>query len=646
MTGTPPGPPPCPAYIGPSSPTGVSVDTDFIRRSVTASDLAALRATVYQSTHDPVLARLGPVAALAPEQRQELVERCTHLIATQLDSWPSRTPDDAEMRHIMDLILGKETSDGDFVVRRGVLAFEDHPFQWMWPDRRHTVPEGFEVAIVGAGLSGLAMGVQLQLLGIPYVIYERRHEMGGTWSRHTYPDIRVDTASVTYEYSFEKLYPWSEYFARGPEVRGYIEHVARKWGVLEHVAVDHDLQSATFDETTDTWHLVLRRSGGGTVTRSANALVTAMGVFANPRHFDAPGLSEFEGAIVHPTRWPADLDLSGKRVAVIGNGSTGVQLLAPVAEQSASVHVFQRTAQWISPRTKYGQPMEPEVRWLFEHVPGYWNWTRFTSIMNLFSSEDDFLTEDPDWKAQGGLVSEKSDQLRAFLTGYIKAQTDGRPELYERLIPDYPPMLRRPVVDNGWYRALTRDNVELVTDPIARFTPRGILTADGRERAVDVVVTATGFDVVKFLWPARFTGVGGVDLHQRWAEEDPRAYASLMVPGFPNFFMLYGPNSQPVGGGVSLPNWYVIWSSFVAQCLTTLIDERLTRAEVTEAAFWAYNERLDAEGAKLALVTDETSRPKNYYVNESGRIQVNCTLRTADFYSYVHRPDRDDIKYS
>ena len=357
---------------------------------------------------------------------------------------------------------------------------------------------------------------------------ERRSDSGGTWTIHRYPDVRVDTASITYEFAFEKLYQWSEYFGPGADVRQYLEHVSKKYGVFQNTRFNCDMKRATFDETTNVWTLEVE-TPDGMETLTANAIISASGLFANNRVPRFAGQDEFAGQILHPSRWPADADLTGRRVAIIGNGSTGVQLLKPIARDAEQVFVFQRTPQWISPRAKYGQKLEPEVRWLVDNFPGYWHWWRYAALATLFQTHG-FVLPDRDWQEQGGKVNPMNDKLRETLTAYIKAETGGRQDLIDRLIPDYAPFSRRPVVDNGWYRALTRDNVELVTDDIERFVRDGIQTADGTLREVDTIITATGFDIVKFLWPAHYVGKGGRDLHATWSMADgPRAYLSMMV---------------------------------------------------------------------------------------------------------------------
>lgn len=624
----------------------VAVDSNFIRRAVEACDLAALRAALCQASGDPELEKLGPVAGLGPEDHARLIERCIHLLETQLDSYTLRVPSDEELRRLMDLVLGVPTEEGHFEIRKKFLAFEPFPFLHAREAGALPIPEDFEVAIIGAGLSGIAAAVQLERLGIPYVIYERLEEVGGTWSLNKYPDVRVDTLSITYEYSFDDHYPWPQYFASGAEVREYIEFMARKYGVFDHIRLGHALETADFDEATSTWRLKLRRSDGSCEDRTVRAIVSAAGLFSTPKVPDIPGAESFEGKLLHPTEWSEELDVKGKRVAIIGNGSTGVQLLAPVAVEADYVHVIQRTPQWISPRMNYGRAVEPEVQWLFDHVPGYWNWCRYTSIIGLFTWHEDFLIPDREWERKGGHITQKSEELRDFLIGYIKEEVGGREDLIEKLIPDHAPMVRRPVVDNGWYRALTRENVELVAGEIARITPTGIETAGGRHLEVDLIVVATGYRVDQYLWPTEYHGEGGVNLRAQWDADSPRAYLGIMVPRFPNLFIMYGPNSQPVSGGVSLPSWMQIWSAYIGQCLLALVDEDCSRVAVTERAFKEHNARLDEEASGLAFITDKGSVEKNYYVDAAGRLLVNTPFETRDLYPMMARPDRDEVEFS
>jgi 4-hydroxyacetophenone monooxygenase len=600
------------------------VDRDYIRRAIELADLNAVRLALYQNTGDPALAALPLAPQMSEDQRDMLKQQAVDWLLVNASPARLPEPDEAKLRELMSLATGEELGDLEFEARREQTAFKQFPFLAQWEGEKPEIPADFNVVIVGSGFSGVVMAVQCKQLGIAYTVIEKGDEPGGTWNINRYPDVRVDTISLTYELSFEKDWRWSEYFGRGEEVRAYINHVSRKFGVYDNTRFNHALTAANFDEAKAKWLLEVD-APGGPQRMEASVLVTATGLFANPKIVDFPGRDAFKGEIVHPARWPADLSLEGKRVAVIGNGSTGIQMVGAVAEQAAHTCVFQRTPQWISPRDKYGQPMESEVHWLMDNFPGYWNWARYMAGAPLFDTHA-LVCTDPEWQAKGGKVNPVSDAMRGDLAAYIERETGGRRDIIERVLPDYAPMSRRPVVDNGWYRALTRDDVELVTDPIERFSESGIVTAGGKERPLDVIVTATGFEVVKYLWPAKFHGRQGIEVHDMWDQADgPRAWIGAMVPGFPNMFMLYGPNSQPVSSGPAQSTWFTIWSAFIGRCLMKMLRERASTIEVTREAYEDYNKALDIEAQNLVMMTKEGGIEKNYYVdNEHGRVLVNA----------------------
>lgn len=625
---------------------GVKVGRHFIRRAIELADLDAVRISLYQMTGDRSIADLPVAKSLSSEQRELLVGKAVDwLEANASPDMPPEPPAD-KLRELMTLATHRDMSDLEFEARRDLPGFRTYPFAIEWDGEKPEIPEGFRVAIIGSGPSGIAAAVQCRILGVPFVVLERQAGAGGTWIINRYPEIRVDTPSITYEFSFEKRYPWKEHFGRGEDVRTYLEHVSRKYGVLENTRFCHDLKRATFDEGTDTWTLDIE-TPDGLEQLKANVVITACGTFANAKLPDFAGMDDFKGQIVHPSRWPQDLDLSGKRVALIGNGSTGVQMLGAVAKEAAQVYTIQRTPQWISPREKYGAPMEEEVTWLVNNLPGYWNWWRYMATAALFDIHS-LQVPDPEWQAKGGKVNPANDQLREMLTGYIKHETGGDQDLIDKLIPDYAPFSRRPVVDNGWYRALTRDNVELVCGSVTRLTPDGIEMADGRRIDVDLIISATGFEVVKYLLPARYIGRGGQDLHEMWdAGDGPRAYRSMMVPGFPNLFMVYGPNSQPLSGGTGLPAWYLLWASFAGQCMMRMLREGKTRVEVKQQAHADYNVALDKEAANLLQLTPEGGVERNYYVNnQHHRLQVNAPWQSPDFHRMCAVVDWEDLELS
>lgn len=612
------------------TPTGAGVDPDFVRRAVDLAESNALRVALYQATGDSglleyrqttVVQRKGALEKLSivDEDVPALKEKVVRYLLEHPSGVPEVIPSDAELKSLLGLFLGSEVTEEFVRAQRALVGFDDYPYftnEWRQGGKAE-IPQGFVVAIIGSGFSGVATGVQLDLLGIPYVIYERRHEVGGTWSINRYPGVRVDTLSASYQLGFMKRYPWREHFEPGAGVRQYIEDAAREHGVLDHVRFDHDVTSMTWDEETARWNLEITRAGK-VIRTSANVVVSGTGLFATPNLPDFPGVENFGGDILHTTQWPDGYPLEGKSVAVIGNGSTGVQLVPTVAKLAKRLSVFVRTPQWVSPREYYGDPIEPEHQWLLSAMPYYWHWERYLwSVANMGTIVANIFFRDPEWQAKGGLVSEGNDRLRAALIDFVKEQTGGQKDLYERLIPDYPPWSRRMIVDGGWYSTLTEDHVELVTDPIDHLEADAIVTASGERHQADLIISASGFRVTKYMYPITVRGRAGLDLHRHWeaSELGPRAFLSMMIPKFPNLFVMYGPNSQ---GGAPFPANMELWARYVAELLMELIGGGHRVFDVKEDVFEEHNRVLDERTSRMVFMD---AGDRNYYVY-NGRVQV------------------------
>lgn len=624
----------------------------FIERAVECADTNALRMALYQATRDAEIAAITPERAFGPttdaivfsdEDTALIRAKAVEYLLTEPDESALPVPSRDEIVELLEMAEARSLAPDDLIMRHKLPAFSDLPYQAQWHGEK-VIPEGYHVAIVGAGFAGIAMGVQLANLGVPFTIYERRAEVGGVWSINTYPDVRVDTVSFTYEYAFEKKYPWTEYFARQSDVRAYIDHVAHKYGVYEHIRFGSDITQARFDEPTQRWTLTVQ--GEESVTEvEANVVVAASGVFATPRELSVEGVSDFTGQIVHTARWNEDVEYAGKKVAVIGNGSTGVQLLSKIAEKAESVTVYQRTPQWISPRTNYGVPISDELQWLIQKMPFYWNWNKYVAGLATIDLRN-VLMPDAEWIANGGQISKRNDMLREILVGYISAQVDGRQDLIDKLVPDYPPMTRRPVVDNNWYASLTRNNVELVTTPIARMTDTAIVTSDGEARETELVIAAVGFQTEKYIWPTQYFGLGGVTLEDVWTAQGAQAHLGMTVPGFPNMFMLYGPNSQPAASGAGLPVWFEVWTGYIAECIVGMLEKGRASMVIRKDAFDEYNEQLHEEAKKLIYLMPNSAMEKNYYVNEFGRLQMNAPWNGEKYYELCEKPDESHYDFT
>jgi 4-hydroxyacetophenone monooxygenase len=485
------------------------------------------------------------------------------------------------------------------------------------------------VVVIGAGMSGLLAAVRLGEAGYPYVVVEKNAGVGGTWFENTYPGARVDVGSHFYCYSFEPSDHWTEYFARQPELLAYFERVARDHGVLDHVRFGTEVLGATWDDEAGTWTVHL--DDGSALT--ARAVISAVGLLSRPHVPDVPG--DFDGPAFHTARWDHDVDLTGKDVVMVGAGATGFQVAPAIADTVRSLTVIQRTAQWMFPNPGYHDPVGPGARWALANLPFYARWFRF---LIMFPGTDTGLVAaqvDPSWEDQEHSVSEINDLVRTMFTEWIVSQVEGRPDLVEKVVPTYPPTGKRTLQDNGsWLRTLTRDNVDLVRAGVSRLEPGGVVDSDGVTHPADVVIWATGFRANDYLAPMRVVGRGGVDLRDSWGTR-PRAHLGVSVPGFPNFFMLYGPGTNLASGG-SIILATECETSYVMGCLALLGDGRAS-VEPTQAAYDAWYEKCQAELRMTVWASPHIEH--NYYTNDDGEVHVLNPFRIVDYWTWTRRPD-------
>ena len=381
------------------------------------------------------------------------------------------------------------------------------------------------VAIVGAGMSGICMATTLLEAGVTDVtIYEKADEVGGTWRDNTYPGLSCDVPSRFYQFTFAKKPDWTHLFSPGTEIQTYFRGVADRYGLRERIRFGTQITEATFDDPR--WRI--RTSAGGEQT--VDFLISATGILREPRYPKINGLSDFGGAVMHSARWDHSVDMAGKRVAVIGTGSTGVQIVCGLAKSVERLKLFQRSAQWILP-----VPNLPHTA-----IDGPIH--RLLPLMNQLGYDGNRHVFE---ELAKGLV--RPGWRRSFVQQVCRAnlRTVRDPELRRKLTPDYQPMCRRLVVSGGFYRAIQRDNVDLVDIAIDHVERRGIVTVDGKLHELDAIVLATGFDAHAFMRPMKLTGRNGLTIDALWAD-GPKAHLTVGLPGFPNFFMLIGPHS-PVG---------------------------------------------------------------------------------------------------
>jgi 4-hydroxyacetophenone monooxygenase len=517
-------------------------------------------------------------------------------------------------------------------------------------DRREVTWEGtsvparkdFHVLVIGAGMSGLLAAIKLEAAGIGYTIVEKNEGIGGTWYENTYPGCRVDIANHFYCYSFEPNHDWSQFYSQQKELRAYFEHCADKYHVRDNIRFGEEVIAANYDEDAAVWDVVLRDRGGAETEVRANAVVSAVGQLNRPKIPDFDGLEQFKGRSWHSADWPADADLSGKRVAVVGSGASAFQLVPEVAKTAAHLSVFQRSAPWMFPNPSYHRDVSDGMKWLLKHVPYYARWYRFLLFWPASDGLLPSLVIDPDWPNHERSINEANEMARGIFLDWMKSQVGDDAELLAKVTPDYPPFGKRMLQDNGsWLGALKRDNVDLITDGIDRIAEDAIVTSDGRRHEVDVIVFATGFHASKFLWPIAFTGRGGRNLGQLWGD-DPKAYLGITVPGFPNLFCLYGPATNLAHAGSIIFHSECQVRYMMAGVKALLANGKRAmdcKTEVNDA----FNEKLD-----LALKTMVWSLPAmdSWYKNSKGRVTATSPWRLLDYWNWTKEPSLADYDLS
>ncbi len=494
-------------------------------------------------------------------------------------------------------------------------------------------PDGFRVIIVGAGMSGICMAVKLEQSGIDYVVLEKDADLGGTWLENVYPGCGVDTPSHFYSFSFAPNAEWSRYFPKRDEVFAYFSKVADDHGVRERIRFRTEVTGADYDEGTATWRVRGRGADGEEFVLDAPVLVTAVGQVNRPFVPPIDGLDTFAGPVMHTARWRPEVDVAGKRVAVIGTGASAMQLVPAIADEAERVLVFQRTKQWAIPHPNYHREIPDGVRYLMERVPLYARWYRLRTFWNFGDRLHEPLQIDPEWPYPDRSINAANDKHRVFLTEHIKRELGERTDLLERCLPDYPPYVKRPLLDNGWFRAVARPDVDLITEPIAEVTTDGVVTASGATHQADVIALATGFKILQFLAPMEIRGTSGRTLREQWGDDDARAYLGIAVPGFPNFFVLNGPNTFAGHGGSAIIATE-LEARYVLLGLRRLIEADLASLEVREDVFWDYNKELDEALSRMIWSHGKTS---TYFRNDAGRIVVNSPWKYIDYWARTRR---------
>ena len=558
---------------------------------------------------------------LTPDEQADIRRRAVPVIAAYRDGGCEPVVLSDELLHEMMAFLACKPVVG----RLAAMMFEDMQFAGAdsraitWGDEIPAdVKAASPVVVIGCGESGILAGIRLSQAGLPFTIIDKNDGPGGTWWENRYPGARVDVGSHQYCYSFEPADHWSQYYCEQPELRSYFEGVVEKYGLRRHCHFDTTVTSVVWDEAAALWHVTVERPDGVTETIDAPFVISAVGSLNLPHVPEIPGMADFAGPSFHSTRWPDDLDITGTCFALIGAGASGFQIAPTIADQVAQLTIYQRTAQWISYNPVYRTKVPAGDRWALRHLPFYARWFRFMMTYPGIAFGTDSHRRDPDYDdSDGWAINEANAARRVLQEAWVREQLDGRTDLIEKSIPDYPAGGKRPLQDDGfWLQNLRRPNVELVRTGIDRIVADGVVTTDGTHRPADVICYATGFRHNDFLAPMEVIGRGGISLRDQWGDE-PTAYLGVTMPNFPNLFCLYGAGTNLAhSAGLFFHSEYQ--TSHALEVIRRVLTSGAREAEVRREVHDRYAEWHQSEISQL--VWAHPSIKHSHYKNPQGKV--------------------------
>jgi 4-hydroxyacetophenone monooxygenase len=550
-------------------------------------------------------------------------------------------PDDALLRRMLGFLVGPDQLDEVMPLLLGELGLDGEDARApRWKKDELAPDRAFEVAIIGAGMSGLAASLRLAEAGIEHVVLEKNADVGGTWLENTYPGCRVDVPNHFYSYSFAQKDDWPQLYSTQDVLLDYFRECADTFDLRARIEFETEVTEAVWSDERARWTLSLRGADGRMRSIEADAVISAVGQLNRPLMPEIEGRDEFAGPAFHSARWDWSVPLAGKRVAVIGTGASAAQFVPPLADEASELFVFQRTAPWLLPTPDYHDPVPEGLGWLFAHVPFYSRWYRFWLFWSMTEGLLDAVRVEEGWPHPERSVSTANDGLRELLTGYLRECCGGDEALFAKMLPDYPPCSKRFVRDNGlWPATMARADVTLETTGIERISEKGVVLEDGREIEVDAIVYGTGFTASDFLMPMKVTGRGGRDLHETW-HGDARAYLGITVPHFPNLFMTYGPNTNIVVNG-SIIFFSECEIDYIVGCLEMLLRGGYGGLDCKTSVHDAYNAEIDDRNQHMAWGAASVN---SWYKNRYGRVSQNWPSTLVEYWQRTREPRAADYE--
>jgi 4-hydroxyacetophenone monooxygenase len=628
-------------------------DAEAIRAYLDDVSVPALLCSLVHMTGDPswirgeerprMLTTMEFQSAMPAEEQAAVRERAVDAIVAYRDGGSEPVSLSADLvREMMEFLAARPMIEAAVPLMAEELQLDGADSRAVtWRDRTSEEQRAASpVVVIGCGESGIVAAIRLKQAGLPFTIVERAPAPGGTWQANRYPGARVDVGSHHYSYSFEPSERWSEYFCRQPELQQYFEHVVDKYGLRPHCRFDTEVVRASWDDESQRWRVVVRAANGQEDAIDARFVISAVGALSLPRlpHFE--GMETFAGPSFHSARWPADLDLAGKKVALIGAGATGFQIAPTIADTVERLAIFQRTPQWILPNPSYHLAVPPGDKWAMKHLPFYGRWFRFLMMYPGISISTDPFRCDPEFDDLSGRgVNPSNAKRREQLTAWMASIFGERTDLLDKSVPAYPPAGKRILQDNGsWLRCLMKPNVDFVNTPIARIEPDAVVTADGERYEADVICYATGFQANDYLAPMDFTGRGGADLREQWRDE-PCGYLGITVPNFPNLFLLYGPGTN-LAHGASIILHSECQVQYAMDAIRTVLEADASSIEVRQDVLDEYMTRYRAEIDQL--IWSHPTIEHTHYKNRNGKIFTLSPWPIEVYWEFTRKVDAGD----
>ena len=624
------------------------VDRDLLRAGIRQGNIPTLLAVLYQMSGDarwlrppytPGRARGlddNDDGGLPLEVQGEIRDAAQQAIFAWLDGVQLAipAPDHQTLANMLSVSMHEPVPDSYGEVIASDLGLSEHRLS-----PQVTWPAGTRALVIGAGVSGICAGVNLQQMGVDFEIIEKNEDFGGTWWENRYPGAGVDTPNHIYSFSFAPN-DWSRYFALQGELLTYFQSVADRFDLRQATRFETRVDEARWNDETRKWQVTMT-GPDGTRTETCDILMSAVGVLNTPQVPDIPGAETFSGVATHTAQWPEDLDVKGKRVALVGNGASGMQVAPAIIDKVEKLTVFARSKQWAAPFPQFQKKVPDPVRYLLMTVPLYQQWYRIRQFWTFNDRIHESLQKDPTWPEPDKALNATNDRHRQIFTAYVKAELGDRQDLLQEMLPDFPPYGKRILLDNGWYRTLTKPNAELVPARLSRIEGSTLVAADGSTSEADVLVYATGFKAAEMQSSYEIIGQGGQHLKDAWETDNPSAYIGSMVPGFPNFFTILGPNVG-LGHGGSMIKAIELQTSFILSIISRMFERNAQTVAVTAQAHESYNARIDAAHNKMVWTHQGT---ENWYRNSRGRVVAISPWRNDYFWSLTRDADSEAFTF-